>query len=85
MREFRYTVTKEEGIHVLPAGKISGTAEKFKSKIWISKNEKTMNCKSVISVIALSVRCGETVTLKFEGEDEDVAFDTLLELFEKNY
>lgn len=69
---------------MLPATEITAVAERFESKITITKEDKTMNGKSVMGLISLCVRKGEEVTIRIEGKDEDKAYSALLDRFECN-
>ncbi|MCQ2509675.1 MAG: HPr family phosphocarrier protein [Lachnospiraceae bacterium] len=84
MKEFTYKIKSEIGIHMLPATKITSVAEKFKSKVTITKDGTTMNGKSVMGLISLCCRKDDEVTLRIEGEDEAAAYEALLDHFECN-
>ena len=49
MKEFNYTITDKEGIHMRPAGELVKAAKQFESSILIKKDGKTADCKNVIS------------------------------------
>ena len=77
-------VTKEiiiknpTGLHARPASEFTRCASGFKSRITVSKpGEKPVNAKSIIMVLSQSFIMGSTVVLTADGEDEQIAADTL--------
>ena len=64
------------GIHLRPAGAMCDTAVKFDSHI-------TFTFKSVISILASGVGCGDEITLIAEGPDEEEALKAVSESFRK--
>ena len=72
------------GIHLRPAGAMCDQAIKFKSNVNFSYGEgKTANAKSVISILASGVKCGQEIVLCAYGEDEKEALEAVAEAFKK--
>lgn len=84
MKEFRYTVKDELGIHARPAGLLVKQAASFQSAITIAKEGKEVDAKRIISVMSLGVKKGQEVILKANGEDEDAAIAALEAFFNEN-
>ena len=84
MKSFEYTVKDPIGIHARPAGMLSREGKKYKSAITVTKNGKSANILRLMALMGLGVKCGETVTVSVEGEDEEVAFAGIKEFFEAN-
>lgn len=84
MKEFNYTITDPEGIHMRPAGELVKAAKQFESKITITKDGKTGDCKKVFTIMSLAVKNGQEITVNIEGADEDMASVVIKEFFEKN-
>ena len=84
MKSFEYTIKDPIGIHARPAGMLSREGKKFKSTICVVKGGKSANVLRLMALMGLGVKCGETVTVTVEGEDEDVAFAGIKEFFEAN-
>ena len=84
MFEFSYTVKDPVGIHARPAGMLSKEGKKYKSTITVDKDGNPVNVLKLMALMKLGVKCGETVTVSVEGEDEDVAFAGIKEFFEAN-
>ena len=84
MKSFEYTVKDPVGIHARPAGMLSREGKKYKSAICVVKNGKSANILRLMALMSLGVKCGETVTVTVEGEDEDVAFAGIQTFFQEN-
>ena len=84
MKEIKYVVSDPQGIHARPAGVLVKTAAGFKSKITITKGEKSGDLKRIFGVMGLGVKTGEEVTITVEGADEDTAIAELEAFFKEN-
>ncbi len=73
MKQFEYTITDKEGIHARPAGLLVKQAGRYASKITMTKGEKTGDCKRLFAIMGLGVKCGDTVTITLDGQDEKEA------------
>jgi len=73
MQQFTYVITDKAGIHARPAGVLVKQANTFKSRITLSKGEKSGDLKRIFSIMALGVKQGDSVTVCVEGEDEAAA------------
>jgi len=78
-------VQNEKGLHARAASKIVHLASKFKSKISLKKNNKISNAKSILGLLTLGACKGEKLELIIEGEDEQEAYEALLNLFNKKF
>ena len=76
------TVKNEVGLHARPATYFIQKATEFKSGIWVEKEERRVNAKSLLGVLSLGIMKGTTVTLIADGSDEKEAVDALAELIE---
>lgn len=84
MKQFSYVITDEVGIHARPAGILVKEAKKYASKIEISKGGKSAEATKLMAVMGLGVKCGDTVEVTVEGEDEDTACAEIQAFFENN-
>lgn len=84
MKEFTYTITDPQGIHARPAGELVKLAKEFSSKITISKDGKSGDCKKIFAVMGLGIKGGMEATFCFEGQDEDAAYEKVYEFMEQN-
>lgn len=84
MKEFNYTIRDEVGIHARPAGLLVNTAKSTGCKVTIEKGGKLADACKLFSVMSLGVKCGDTVVVSIEGENEDAALTALEEFFRNN-
>ena len=84
MKEFEYVVKDKIGIHARPASMLAKEAQKYKSKIMISSNGKTAEMTRVMALMGMGVKCEDTVTVTFEGEDEETACEGMKAYMEAN-
>ena len=75
------TVTNQAGVHTRPASMIVRTAAKFRADFWIQKDGYEINGKSIIGVMTLAAEQGVTLTLLFDGADEEAAATAMDHLF----
>lgn len=84
MKEFTYTITDPQGMHARPAGILVKEAAKFQSSITIEKDGKSGDAKRIFAVMGLGVKCGQAITVKVDGPDEDEAASTIEEFLKAN-
>lgn len=78
------TVKNKTGIHARPAKVLVQEANKFNSDIKIKANDIEVNCKSIMSVMALGAVKGTQVEININGDDEKNAYKAIKELFDNN-
>ena len=76
------TVTNIVGFHARPAALLVAQAAKSKSKVMILFNDKTINAKSMLSVLGGGIRNGSRIMVTADGEDEMQTLETLCRLIE---
>ena len=79
------TVTNSVGLHARPATFFIQKANSYKSSIWVEKDERRVNAKSLLGVLSLGIVKGTTITLIADGSDEKEAVAALAELVENNF
>lgn len=84
MKEFQYTVKDACGIHARPAGLLVKVVKGFSSTATLEKNGKTCDLRKLMALMGMGVKCGDTVTVTVEGEDEDVAAPALEQFFKEH-
>ena len=84
MIEFVYTIKDPVGIHARPAGLLSKEGRKYKSTITVEKDGTAVNVLKLMALMKLGVKCGETVVVRVEGEDEAVAGPAMEAFFQAN-
>ncbi len=76
-------ITNKSGLHARPASLFVQEANKYKSEIEINCKDKTVNAKSILSILGLGANKGSTIVISAEGEDAGVALSGLKEFLEK--
>lgn len=84
MAERIIIVASKSGLHARPAAIFVQKAKSFQSQVALIKDTKTVNGKSILSVISLGATQGEQVTLQANGEDAETALEQLAVLLEKD-
>lgn len=81
MIEKVYTIRAKEGIHARPATALVKLAKNFKSVISLKKGEKTVRLNSLLNILSMGAKGGDTISILIEGEDEAAAAETLDQFF----
>jgi phosphocarrier protein len=76
------TLGSKSGLHARPAAIFVQQAKGFQSQITLSKDEKTANARSILSVLSLGAEQGDQVVLKVNGADAETALAQLTALLE---
>ena len=79
------TVQNEVGLHARPATYFIQKANEFKCGIWVEKEERRVNAKSLLGVLSLGIVKGTNITLIADGSDEKEAVDALVSLIQNNF
>ncbi len=78
-------VQNQVGLHARPATFFIQKANEFTSGIWISKDDRKVNAKSLLGVLSLGVTRGTSITVIADGADEEAAVNELANLVESNF
>ncbi len=78
-------VNNKVGLHARPATFFIQKANEFKCSIWIEKEERSVNAKSLLGVLSLGVVKGSTITIVADGPEEETAVNTLVELISSDF
>jgi phosphocarrier protein HPr len=79
------TVNNQVGLHARPATFFIQKANEFKCSIWVEKDERRVNAKSLLGVLSLGVVKGTAISLIADGADEKEAVDALVELISGHF
>ena len=79
------TINNEVGLHARPATYFIRKANEFKSAIWVEKDERRVNAKSLLGVRSLGIVKGTAINLIADGPDEKEAVEALIELISSNF
>lgn len=78
-------VNNQVGLHARPATFFIQKANEFKSSIWVEKDERRVNAKSLLGVLSLGIVKGTEVALVADGPDEEAAVTALAELISSDF
>ncbi|MBL8526371.1 MAG: HPr family phosphocarrier protein [Burkholderiales bacterium] len=73
------------GLHARASAKITQLAGQFKSDIWLSRNGRRVNAKSIMGVMMLAAAKGSTVGIETDGPDEEQAMGALMQLIASRF
>ena len=78
-------VQNQVGLHARPATFFIQKANEFKSSIWVEKDERRVNAKSLLGVLSLGIVGGTSFDIIADGSDEQEAVDSLVALVESGF
>ena len=78
-------VQNQVGLHARPATFFIQKANEFKSSIWVEKEERRVNAKSLLGVLSLGIVGNTPIRVIADGVDEDAAVATLSELIDSDF
>ena len=79
------TISNQVGLHARPATFFIQKANEFKSNIWIEKDDRKVNAKSLLGVLSLGIVKGTAIKIIADGSDEKDAVNTLTELIASDF
>ncbi len=79
------TIKNNVGLHARPATFFIQKANSYKSSIWVEKEDRRVNAKSLLGVLSLGITKGMTITLISDGVDEQEALDGLAALINSGF
>jgi phosphocarrier protein len=85
MIEKTIKISNKHGLHARPAAHLVKTTGKFNSDIKILKDGLEVNGKSIMGVMMLAAEPGSEIVFRIEGDDEQDAFDAIIDLIKNNF
>lgn len=73
-------IVNKLGLHARASAKLTQLAGKFKSEVWLTRNSRRVNGKSIMGVMMLAAGKGSKVLLETDGEQEQECFDAIVAL-----
>jgi phosphocarrier protein len=74
------TIANKLGLHARAAAKLTQIASSFQSEVWLTRNDRRVNAKSIMGVMMLAAGKGASVTVEADGLDADEAVAAIREL-----
>ena len=78
-------ITNTSGLHARPATFFIQKANTYHCSVWVEKDDRKVNAKSLLGVLSLGIAKGMTVTLIADGDDEEAAIAGLAELINSGF
>ena len=78
-------VKNQVGLHARPATFFIQKANEDKSSIWVEKEERRVNAKSLLGILSLGIVGGAKIRIIADGSDEQLAVDGLVKLVESGF
>ncbi len=83
MVERTVTIKLKSGLQARPAAQFVQEANKYQSEIFLTKDGKKVNAKSIMGIMSLALASGSEVVLEADGNDEQEALDALTEFISR--
>lgn len=78
-------ITNEMGFHMRPANSFVTAMTKYQSDINIVFNDKKINGKSIMNIMAACIKCGSEITIECDGPDEGAMLNAAVDLVESGF
>ena len=85
MREAHIRILNEDGCHARPCSAVVHMASRFKSEVWLRRDDVEVNGKSLLGVMMLAAESGAELVVRAEGPDEAEAIAALTKLAEDKF
>ena len=79
------TIRNSVGLHARPATYFIQKANSYQSSVWLEKDDRRVNAKSLLGILSLCITQGMTITLTADGTDEAEALDGLVALIDSEF
>ena len=85
MSDLQLVIRNQLGLHARACALFVKTSSKFRSEIFVSRDDLEVNGKSIMGVMMLAAEEGATITVRATGPDEQAALDAIRELVEGKF
>jgi phosphocarrier protein len=85
MQESNVNIVNKLGLHARASSKLTQLACQFQSEVWLTRNERRVNAKSIMGVMMLAAAKGATITIETSGNDEKEAMFALKNLIAERF
>lgn len=85
MPERDIEIINKLGLHARASAKLTQTAAQFQAEVWLSRNGRRINGKSIMGVMMLAAARGNKIKIETNGTDEDAAMHALVALIEDKF
>jgi phosphocarrier protein len=85
MQQQEVEIINKLGLHARASARLTETAGGFKSEVWVSRNGRRVNAKSIMGVMMLAAAKGSRIVIEADGPDEAAAVSALCELVAERF
>lgn len=85
MIEQEIEIINKLGLHARASAKLTQLAAKYQSEVWMTRNKRRVNAKSIMGVMMLAAGKGSKVLLEASGDDEKECFDAIAALIANKF
>ncbi|HET9701229.1 MAG TPA: HPr family phosphocarrier protein [Burkholderiales bacterium] len=85
MQQRDVEIVNKLGLHARASAKLTQVAGQFQSEVWLTRNGRRVNGKSIMGVMMLAANKGSTLSIETAGPDEDAAIDALVQLIHDKF
>lgn len=85
MQRQEVEIVNKLGLHARASAKLTQLAAKYQSEVWLSRNGRKVNAKSIMGVMMLAASKGSKVDIETEGSDETEAMQALVQLIAERF
>ena len=85
MRQLEVDIVNKLGLHARASAKLTQLAGAYKSEVWLSRNGRRVNAKSIMGVMMLAAAKGSLVAIETDGPDEAQAMAALIALINEKF
>jgi len=78
-------IVNRVGLHARASAKLTQLAGQFKSEVWLSRNGRRVNAKSIMGVMMLAAAKGAMISIEIDGPDEEQAMSALVQLISERF
>lgn len=78
-------VANRLGLHARPSAKLTQLATQYRCDVWLERDGRRVNAKSIMGVMMLAASQGTKLTIETEGEDADTALNAIVELIASRF
>ena len=79
------TISNKLGLHARASAKLTKLAGSFQSDVFMTRNDRRVNAKSIMGVMMLAAGIGSVVEIEVDGADERLALDALTALLDDKF
>ena len=85
MAQAEAQIINKLGLHARASAKLTKVASGYACEVWLSRNGRRVNAKSIMGVMMLAAGKGSTIQIETTGEDEDAALQAILTLIAERF